>query len=240
MYSIVRLKQMVPIRRQLSKLFQAVQLPRSMVKQPQRLVTIPGPWSDAVGPSVVFPIPDIWVVKRTVHYNYVNHGERPIYYCAYFRVRPRSLTAWPIGCLFCCRPGRALLKRHIGCITAGFISKKGPTRDQVLGNTFSLRVVAKGWSEVASFAAEEPQGKRNLKVTMKLSGADPAYVVTAMALVQSGLTVLYDRELMPRFVILMFKSFTFLTFIILQWRRPNCRFSFSKHSSLGTATKSRH
>lgn len=198
MYFFVHILDMVPIRRRLREQFSRSALPTSRISHWQWLLRFPCS-SNAKGVSVVLPIPDLSAVHRTNQYNYEQYRERPILYSAYYRLRMwKVIFGWPIIFLFWCSCGRALLKRHIDCLTNRVISKKGPSREQVNDARFSLRVVAKGWSEKVESVDLEPKGKRDKKMFLRLNGGDPPYAVTASALVQAGLTSLVDRQKMPK------------------------------------------
>lgn len=198
MYFFVNILDMVPIRRRLREQYSTAALPKSRIGHWQWLLRFPFS-SNAKGISVVLPIPDLSAAHRTNQYNYQHHGDRPILYSAYYRLRMwKVIFGWPIVFLFWCGCGRALLKRNIDCLTNGVISKNGPSREQVSEARFSLRVIAKGWSEKCDSTELEPKGKRDKKMIIKISGGDPPYAVTASALVQVGLTALIDRKMMPR------------------------------------------
>lgn len=198
MYFFVHILDMVPIRRRLREQFSSSALPKSRIGHWQWLLRFPFS-SNAKGVSVILPIPDLSAVHRTNQYNYEQYRDRPILYSAYYRLRMwKVIFGWPIIFLFWCSCGRALLKRHIDCLTNNVISKNGPSREQVSEARFSLRIVAKGWSEKCDNVDKEPKGKRDKKMILRMNGGDPPYAVTASALVQVGLTALIDRQKMPK------------------------------------------
>lgn len=196
---------MLPIRRRMKALYQSVNLPVSRISAShQRWLAIPGlgPKEAPTGFNVVIPIPDRAVVKRTNHLLYEAYRDRPVVYATYVRARyfPPILSSclWLPMTVCCGGCGRSVLKRNLECLTLGGFSQAGPSRQQVNGTRFTLKAVGKGWKEVVGSATEEPVGKRNQKMTITLSGPDPVYLITAASLVQSGLTVLFDRHFMPR------------------------------------------
>lgn len=156
-----------------------------------------------------FPGSDRSVVQRTQYYNYQHFKERPVQIQTYF-----SVPSFPyvVGTVFMAMvfallslfgAGRRLLENYPEIFTFGVFSKKGPSRSQIDSTKFTLKLIGKGWSnEVGSTEKDDPEsepaGEFDKTLAVLVSGRDPGYQATSTCIIQSGLTILKDRNLMPK------------------------------------------
>ena len=155
-----------------------------------------------------FPGSDRSVVQRTQYYNFQHFKERPVQIQTYF-----SVPSFPyvVGTVFMAMifallslfdAGRRLLENYPEVLTFGVFSKKGPSRAQIDSTKFNLTIIGKGWSNEAGAEKDnsegEPDGELDKTLTVLVTGRDPGYQATSTCIVQSGLTILKDRSLMPK------------------------------------------
>ncbi|GIY57257.1 probable mitochondrial saccharopine dehydrogenase-like oxidoreductase At5g39410 [Caerostris extrusa] len=92
--------------------------------------------------------------------------------------------------------GRSLLEKYPSFFTVGKFTRTGPTRQQVLETSTKIIFYAKGWKNKTSDSTNKiPEPDKKMKLT--IIGPEPAYSLTAMCMVQSGLTVLFEQEKIP-------------------------------------------
>ncbi|KAI5636340.1 saccharopine dehydrogenase NADP binding domain-containing protein [Phthorimaea operculella] len=93
-------------------------------------------------------------------------------------------------CYFACL--RNLLWKYPRFFTLGFVSRKGPNEEMRKGLRYSFTLTGRGWSKGADL-----KSTLDKSVTVKVSGSDPAYRTTGMALVLSAITILKEKSAMP-------------------------------------------
>lgn len=154
-----------------------------------------------------FPGSDRSVVQRTQYYNYDHFNERPVQIQTYFTVRSFShvvgtvFMAMIFALLSLFGAGRRLLENYPEVFTFGAFSKKGPSRAQIDSTKFNIKLVGKGWNsskDEKDDPESEPAGEFDKTLIVKVSGNDPGYKATSTCIVQSGLTILKDRNQMPK------------------------------------------
>ncbi|XP_077521226.1 saccharopine dehydrogenase-like oxidoreductase [Amblyomma americanum] len=92
--------------------------------------------------------------------------------------------------------GRWLLERFPEFFSAGKVKRGAPTREQVLSCSFTMTMHGSGWKENHALPGEREVGRTNHSVTIRLDGPDPAYVTTAMCMVQVAMVVLKELDKM--------------------------------------------
>lgn len=148
---------------------------------------------------VPFPGADASVVRRSQGFLWRNKQIRPVQYGAYFTISSTFylLCLMVFGLLFGFLAkyefGRSLLLKYPGFFSMGIFSKDGPTREQVDGTSFSMSFVGEGFSS----EEVEKTGKHDKKISTKVSGPEPGYITTPIAMVQAGLTLLQEQDKMP-------------------------------------------
>lgn len=177
---------------------------------PQSRVTLPMyllPFRTASGWNVPYLAGDKETVERSQRYNYQFFGETPVQFQPYITLPNLLLIIamfffglW-ITILTVLKPTRLLLERWPEKFTFGFFTKSGPTREQIETNHFETRLVGKGWSRSSSASGDlhsEPVKPFDKELTLIISGRDAAYKTTATCAIQAALTLLSERENMPR------------------------------------------
>lgn len=150
---------------------------------------------------MIFPGTDHSVVQRTQVYNYEHFGEQPLQLHAYYTIPSFLVVIFTmlVGAMFVLLSqfscGRHLLTTYPERLTFGEVSKEGPSRQQIEETEFELLFKAKGWSD--SNGESEPTKEFNKTMTVMVSGPDPGYMATSSCLIQSGLTILKERDQMP-------------------------------------------
>ncbi|XP_072265434.1 saccharopine dehydrogenase-like oxidoreductase [Pyxicephalus adspersus] len=143
---------------------------------------------------------DASVVKRTQRYLYENLQETPVQYAAYFAVGGLTsvITLMFAGFLFLLFTkfslGRKLLIQYPKFFSFGYFSKEGPTQKQMDESSFTMTFFGEGYSE----DQDPQQGKPNLKICTQVSGPEVAYITTPIAMVQAGVTILKERDSLPK------------------------------------------
>lgn len=148
------------------------------------------------------------VVRRTQTYNYIHKKTRPVEVMNYvvvgswLRAIGLGLMGLFLGPVFLIlsqtKFGMNLLKEYPHIFSGGFVSKDGPSREQVLGTSMELLLVGKGWKDKLPFAENEPNSPPG-EVTMKLKilGPEPGYVAASLLINQAAVTILQDRDRIP-------------------------------------------
>lgn len=178
-------------------------LPRSRVSLPMHLL----PFRKFSGWNLPYMAGDKETVMRSQHYNYQFFEERPVQFQPYFTF-PSLLFAIVsllfgayIATLSLIKPLRMLLEKWPEVMTFGYFTKSGPTREQVETNHFETRFQGKGWSS-SSLSDDDPHSEPvkpfDKEVTLVVTGNDAGYKTTSTCAIQAALTVLGDRENMPK------------------------------------------
>ncbi|XP_071797123.1 saccharopine dehydrogenase-like oxidoreductase [Asterias amurensis] len=147
---------------------------------------------------VVFPGSDASVVRRSQRFMYENNDERPVQYGAYAEVGGflTLMVLLIFGIVFAFFAkfnfGRKLLEKYPKLFSGGFFSHEGPSKKQRDASTFSLTFHGKGFSESA-----KDQTKQDVSIVTKVSGPEPGYVSTPIAMVQAGLVILNEKDKLP-------------------------------------------
>lgn len=182
-------------------------IPKPQVTLPMHLL----PFKTDSGWNVPYLAGDKETVERSQRYNYQFWDETPVQFQPYLIIPNLLLTIamlffglW-ISILTVLKPTRLLLERWPDTFTLGFFTKSGPTREQIETSRFEMRFVGKGWTISASDDPHsEPSRPFDKELTLLISGCDAAYKTTATCAIQAGLTVLSEREIMPRYVFAWF------------------------------------
>ncbi|XP_075975993.1 saccharopine dehydrogenase-like oxidoreductase isoform X1 [Anticarsia gemmatalis] len=139
------------------------------------------------------------VVFRTQHDLHFKDNERPIQFKIYFKSGGFFRTIMTIfaGAFFFImakmRCTRNLLLKYPKFFSMGRVTKEGPV-DIVMNNTyFSFDMIGEGWEEGADIDKTKP----NKRVMGKVSGVNPAYGATCVALLSSAIIILKESDKMP-------------------------------------------
>lgn len=144
------------------------------------------------------------VVMRSQRFLYETTEKRPVQMRAYFTT-PSLFYAFIImfvgmvfGVLtrFCF--GRSLLLRFPKIFSLGFVSHEGPAEEEMENTTFSMWMQGRGWEEKLSSPTDQYTEPPNKKVAVKISGTNPGYGATCVALLLAAKTILQEQEKLPK------------------------------------------
>lgn len=160
-------------------------------------------WSDvAQGWCLPFLGSDRSVLLHSEMFRYQLQNKRPAQVQTYLRVASffqgvgLILVAAVFGLLSMFGLGRSLLQKFPGFFSAGMVKKGGPTREQVATCSFSLMVRGSGWGETLAEPTDKHATLPEKTLVVRLDGPDPAYVSTAMCLVQAAMVILSEKDKM--------------------------------------------
>ncbi|KAL0832385.1 hypothetical protein ABMA28_001810 [Loxostege sticticalis] len=89
---------------------------------------------------------------------------------------------------------RQWLLNYPRLFSGGMVTRQGPPQHVMDNTKFQFKLIGRGWS-----AGQDVEGTRPEKTLVaKVSGRDPGYGFTAFALVQCALTMLRERDSMPK------------------------------------------
>ncbi|XP_026731373.1 saccharopine dehydrogenase-like oxidoreductase [Trichoplusia ni] len=154
-----------------------------------------------VGSSWFLPFPgaDESVVYRSQRHDYAQAQTRPTQFRAYFKAGsfPKAiLTIFGAILLFLMTKTkftRNILLQYPKLCSLGMVTKQGPS-DNVMNNThFTFDLVGRGWPTGADIQNTEP----SKKIVGRVSGTNPGYGATVVALLMSATTLLQEREKLP-------------------------------------------
>ena len=139
------------------------------------------------------------VVYRTQRYLYHKEEQRPIQFKAYFKSGSLAQSILYIfgGILLFIMTKlsftRNILLKYPKVCSLGIVTKEGPA-DNVMNNTqFTFELVGKGWETGADVENTKP----NKTIVAKVSGTNPGYGATVVALLMAAHTILKERENLP-------------------------------------------
>lgn len=152
-----------------------------------------------------FPGSDRSVVMRSQRYFYDNDKKRPIQMKAYvtFATILEVLAVILIGAVFGImtrfKLGRQLLLKYPRLFSAGFVSHEGPSEKTMENTTFAIYFKGEGWNRDQDQLEPSDQFKvpPNKKLKVKVSGTNPGYGATCVALLLSATTILNQSDKMP-------------------------------------------
>ena len=151
--------------------------------------------------AIPFEGVDMSMVEKSQRFLYKQYNEPPIQYSLFtcvnsffyiplifflgFFLKLFALTSW----------GRYLLLKYPKFFTAGFCSAEGPTAQQMDQTFFSLTMFGEGYSEKNS--SLNRSDKPDKKIVIKVSGPEPGYYATSVAMVQSAVVMVKEQEKLP-------------------------------------------
>ncbi|XP_053681527.1 saccharopine dehydrogenase-like oxidoreductase [Sabethes cyaneus] len=152
-----------------------------------------------------FPGSDRSVVLRSQRYFYDNDKKRPVQMKAYvaFQSFIEVLGVLLVGAVFAImtrfKLGRQLLLKYPRFFSAGFISHEGPSEEMMKNTEFAIYFKGEGWNKDEAMLEPSDQFKAapNQKIKVKVSGTNPGYGATCVALLLSATTILKQSDKMP-------------------------------------------
>ncbi|XP_034828750.1 saccharopine dehydrogenase-like oxidoreductase [Maniola hyperantus] len=146
-----------------------------------------------------FPGSDSSVVYRTQRYLYETEHKRPVQIKTYVKF-PTLLTSISVAfatiVLFILTKvsvTRNLLLKYPRFFSFGLVTR-GPSEEVTNNTHFKFELFGEGWEAGTDVNSIPP----NKKVIAQVSGVNPGYGATAVALLHSALTVLRERDAMPK------------------------------------------
>ncbi|XP_068622399.1 saccharopine dehydrogenase-like oxidoreductase [Battus philenor] len=174
-----------------------------------------------------FPGSDASIVYRTQRELYSSEKKRPVQFRVYtkFSSLMYALATIFAGGIFLlltlCSVTRQWLIDNPRFFSFGVFTKD-EVKEEVMENTFfSMELYGEGWDKGVDINTTSP----NKKMVAKVSGVNPGYGATVVALLQSALTILDEREKMPQPGGVMTTGFAFKdTTIIKRLHENNLKF----------------
>ncbi|KAK8776495.1 hypothetical protein V5799_030160 [Amblyomma americanum] len=199
-YGLAHASELVELRRQAREKFFTKPLPPRHTRLARRNALF---WSDvAQGWCLPFLGSDRSVLLHSEMFRHQLCDTKPVQVQTYLRVPGffsglgLIFVAAMFGLLSMCGFGRWLLERFPGFFSAGMVKRGGPTREQALGCSFTMTMRGRGWKEKLAEPTDRHGGEMDHSMTVRLDGPDPAYVTTAMCMVQVAVVVLKEKDKM--------------------------------------------
>lgn len=157
------------------------------------------------GVCLPFPGPDRSVVMRSQRFLYENEHKRPVQMYPYVTFPSWlaavlvALLAVSFGFLTKFTFGRRLLLKYPKVFSLGFVSHEGPTEARMEQTHFSFIMRAKGWpsSEKLSEPTDQYADLPTKTLTVKVSGSNPGYGATCVALLSTAVIILKENDKLP-------------------------------------------
>ncbi|KAH8246848.1 hypothetical protein KR032_001996 [Drosophila birchii] len=199
-YAIANRSESVAIRR---KLF-----PERLPKfQPDLKPRSPLSRATEVDNKVILPFPetDRSVVMRSQRFLYEQDKKRPVQMQAYmtypswFAASVVVLFAAVIGIMAKFSFGRELLLKYPGIFSGGMASREGPSEARMERSFFRMTMKATGWpkSEQLAETSDQYSSPPNKTLTVRVTGPNPGYGSTCVALLSTAKTILNESDKMP-------------------------------------------
>ncbi|XP_060645363.1 saccharopine dehydrogenase-like oxidoreductase [Drosophila nasuta] len=152
-----------------------------------------------------FPGSDRSVVMRSQRFLYEHDKKRPVQMHAY--VGFSSWTAAIVVAVFATffsfmtkfKLGRTLLLKYPSLLSGGFVSTTGPSEARMEKSFFKMTMKAKGWPSSQRLAEGSDQYTEPPTKTLmvRVSGPNPGYGSTCVALLSTAVTILRESNKMP-------------------------------------------
>ncbi|CAG2060162.1 unnamed protein product [Timema podura] len=154
------------------------------------------------GWSVPFPTADRSVIARSQRYFLQHNKQRPIQLFSYvtFPYLLLALAVWMLGGLLLLaakfKAGREFILKHPRLLSGGLVGFD-PSEKAMSNLYFSFTLYGKGWKDKMTEPTDQHTEKPNKTLVVKVSGNNPAYGATCVALVLSAVTVVQQADKMP-------------------------------------------
>ncbi|KAF8376428.1 hypothetical protein PRIPAC_82857 [Pristionchus pacificus] len=150
--------------------------------------------------NVPFVGPDKSIVDRSQYYDFHVNNKRAVqiktYMCRGSFIQTALSTLWlSIFAFFALfSPTRKFLKAHPECCSFGMFRRNGPSKQQIGEASFDYFFYGAGWAR-----DETPDATRPTKTAVAVChGPDPGYVGTAACITAAALTLLDDKDKLPK------------------------------------------
>eukprot|EP00099_Drosophila_melanogaster_P022121 NP_649517.1 uncharacterized protein Dmel_CG2604, isoform A [Drosophila melanogaster] len=152
-----------------------------------------------------FPGSDRSVVMRSQRFLYDQDKKRPVQMQAYV-----GFSSWLVaggviffatifGLLSKFKLGRTLLLNYPGLFSGGLASRSGPSEESMERTYFKMTFKASGWLKSDRLAESSNQYTESPTKTLmvRVSGMNPGYGATCVAVLSAALTILRESDKMP-------------------------------------------
>ncbi|CAH0583291.1 unnamed protein product [Chrysodeixis includens] len=154
-----------------------------------------------VGTSWYLPFlgADESVVYRTQRFEHSHSNARPAQFRAYFKAGsfPKAILSVLAGIILFLMTKmkftRNILLKHPKMCSFGMVTKEGPTENVINNTHFTFELVGRGWPAGADIENTKP----TKKIVGRVTGTNPAYGATVVAVLMSAATLLHEREKLP-------------------------------------------
>nr|CAD7204882.1 unnamed protein product [Timema douglasi] len=174
---------------------------------PKMLPTLKHKWfvhkNKAVGGwSVPFPTADRSVIARSQRHFLQHNKQRPVQLFTYvtFPYLLLALAAWVLGGLLLLaakfEAGREFILKHPRLLSGGLVGFD-PSEKAMNNLHFSFTLYGKGWKDKMAEPTDRHAEKPDKTLVVKVSGNNPAYGATCVALVLSAVTIVQQADKMP-------------------------------------------
>ncbi|XP_042900275.1 saccharopine dehydrogenase-like oxidoreductase [Parasteatoda tepidariorum] len=159
--------------------------------------------SEEKGWGLWFLGPDERIILRSQLFRHNYLKERPILSHGYVKLSSfftgllLIMFAGFFGFMTSFSFGRYLLAKYPSFLTAGVFSSTGPTRKQVMEGSTTFTLYGLGWKEKLSDPTDQHTTKPDTRIKLTIKGPEPGYPLTAMCMVQAGLTILQEQAKLP-------------------------------------------
>lgn len=158
-----------------------------------------------VGDKYCLPFPgsDRSVVMRSQRFMYENEKKRPVQMRAYvafdsiLAIIGVMFVGLVFGILTKFKFGRRLLRSYPKIFSLGFVSHDGPTEESMENTKFEMVFNGQGWKEKLTEPTDQYKEPMNKKVVTKVTGTNPGYGATCVALLLAATTILKEKSKIP-------------------------------------------
>lgn len=152
-----------------------------------------------------FPGSDRSVVMRSQRFLYEHEKKRPVQMHAYIGFSSWiaaitvALFATFFGLMTKFQIGRKLLIKYPSFFSAGFVSPDGPSEERMERTYFKMTIKANGWpsSQRLAEGSDQYTDPPTKTLMVRVSGPNPGYGSTCVALLSAAVTVLRESSKMP-------------------------------------------
>jgi short subunit dehydrogenase-like uncharacterized protein len=152
---------------------------------------------------VFMPYPDQQVLKRTQRYIFEKEKQRPaqirtyIGFDSFILAFLAAVGLFLLSVLFKFQFVRNLLLKYPEFFSLGIFSREGPKEEQNENLNFEIFCHGQGWKEKLAEPTDQFTTPINKRMTVKVSGNNPAYGATCVALLLAATTILKESAKMP-------------------------------------------
>ncbi|KAL7727007.1 hypothetical protein ACLKA6_010050 [Drosophila palustris] len=152
-----------------------------------------------------FPGSDRSVVMRSQRFLYEHDKKRPVQMHAYIGfpswiiAAAVALFATIFGLMAKFQFGRTLLLKYPGFFSGGFVSRDGPSEARMEKTYFRMTMKATGWpsSQRLAEGTDQYTDPPSKTLMVRVSGPNPGYGSTCVALLSTAVTILRESNKMP-------------------------------------------